>query len=174
MTGSLLACSSLLLQAQATPSGDIAIVVNSEVPIANLSFDDLRKLVLGDKQYWAGSLRITLLLRAPVARERDVVLRKVYDMNEAQFRQYWIGKVFRAETASGPKIVYSNATYVATWVQGVALPSRPEIAWRYVFLFGLVPAAVAFAVRMFVKEPERWKAARPAGIPAALNPSYIY
>jgi len=104
---SLLACSSLL-QADPTPSGDIAIVVNSEVPIGNLSFDDLRKLVLGDKQYWGGSLRVTLLLRAPVARERDVVLRKVYDMNEAQFRQYWIGKVFRAETASGPKIVYSN------------------------------------------------------------------
>jgi MFS family permease len=51
------------------------------------------------------------------------------------------------------------ATYVATWVQGVALPSRPEIAWRYVFLFGLVPAAVAFVVRFFVKEPERWKKA---------------
>ena len=108
VTGSLLACSSLVLQAQATPSGDIAIVVNSGVPIDNLSFDDLRKLVLGDKQYWAGSLRVTLLLRAPVARERDVVLRRVYDMNEAQFRQYWIGKVFRAETTSGPKIVYSS------------------------------------------------------------------
>src|SRR5438477_8957656 len=105
--GPLLACSALL-RAQPTSGGDIAIVVNSAVPIGNLSFDDLRKLVLGDKQYWAGSLRITLLLRAPVARERDVVLRKVYDMNEAQFRQYWIGKVFRAETASGPKIVYSN------------------------------------------------------------------
>jgi ABC-type phosphate transport system substrate-binding protein len=106
LTG-LLACSSLVVQAQANP-GDIAIVVNSEVPIDNLSFDDLRKLVLGDKQYWAGSLRVTLLLRAPVSREREVVLRKVYDMNEAQFRQYWIGKVFRAETATGPKIVYSN------------------------------------------------------------------
>jgi len=51
------------------------------------------------------------------------------------------------------------ATYVATWVQGVALPSRPEVAWRYVFLFGLVPAAVAFVVRFFVKEPERWQKA---------------
>src|SRR5262245_29814163 len=49
------------------------------------------------------------------------------------------------------------ATYVATWVQGVALPSRPEVAWRYVFLFGLIPAAVAFVVRYFVKEPERWQ-----------------
>jgi MFS family permease len=51
------------------------------------------------------------------------------------------------------------ATYVATWVQGVALPSRPEVAWRYVFLFGLIPAAVAFVVRFFIKEPERWQKA---------------
>jgi hypothetical protein len=28
-------------------------------------------------------------------------------MTEAQFRQHWIGKVFRADTPSGPKIVYS-------------------------------------------------------------------
>src|SRR5262245_47722835 len=38
------------------------------------------------------------------------------------------------------------ATYVATWVQGTAMPGNPEVAWRYVFLFGLIPAAVAFVV----------------------------
>src|SRR5262245_49136789 len=58
------------------------------------------------------------------------------------------------------------ATYVATWVQGVALPSRPEVAWRYVFLFGLVPAAVAFVVRFFVKEPERWQKAGATATPS--------
>ena len=51
------------------------------------------------------------------------------------------------------------ATYVATYVQGVAMPGSPEIAWRYVFLFGLIPAGVAFVVRFFIKEPERWKSA---------------
>jgi len=35
----------------------------------------------------------------------------------------------------------------------------PEVAWRYVFLTGLIPAAFAFIVRAFVKEPERWKSA---------------
>src|SRR6266567_5583983 len=110
MMGLLTACCGLLLEAQGTSGGDIAVVVNADVPIGNLSFDDIRRLVLGDKQYWPGNLRVTLLLRAPVARERDVVLRKVCDMNEAQFRQYWIGKVFRAESASGPKIVYSGGT----------------------------------------------------------------
>ncbi|MEO8072935.1 MAG: MFS transporter, partial [Acidobacteriota bacterium] len=33
----------------------------------------------------------------------------------------------------------------------------PATSWRYVFLCGLIPAFVAFAVRVFVKEPERWK-----------------
>jgi hypothetical protein len=108
LLGFLAADSGLLLQAQGTSGGDIAVVVNPDVPIENLSFEDVRRLVLGNKQYWPGNLRVTLLLRAPIARERDVVLRKVCDMNEAQFRQYWIGKVFRAEIASSPKIVYSN------------------------------------------------------------------
>src|SRR5437762_3365794 len=57
------------------------------------------------------------------------------------------------------------ATYVATWIQGVAFPSKPEVAWRYVFLFGLVPAAVAFIVRLFIKEPERWKKAAATAHP---------
>src|SRR5262245_43187700 len=111
LTGCLLTCRSTLLHAQAA-SSDIAIVVHSDVPVSNVSFDELRKLVLGDKQFWSGNLRVTLLLRAPVARERDVVLQKVYEMTEAQFRQYWIRKVFRAETAAGPKIVYSNEMIV--------------------------------------------------------------
>src|SRR5438876_3891287 len=49
------------------------------------------------------------------------------------------------------------ATIITYQVQGVYFKGSPEVAWRYVFLFGLVPAAVAFFVRLFVKEPERWK-----------------
>jgi MFS family permease len=58
------------------------------------------------------------------------------------------------------------ATRVNYWVQGVAMPANPEVAWRYVFLIGLVPAAVAFVVRFFVKEPERWKNAGVTESPA--------
>jgi MFS family permease len=50
------------------------------------------------------------------------------------------------------------ATFVTYRIQGVMFKAQPEIAWRYVFLCGLVPAAFAFVVRAFVKEPERWKA----------------
>jgi hypothetical protein len=43
-----------------------------------------------------------------VARERDVVLKVIYQMSEDQFKQYWVAKIFRAEAATPPKIVYSN------------------------------------------------------------------
>ena len=32
----------------------------------------------------------------------------IYQMSEAQFKQYWVAKIFRAEAASPPKIVYSS------------------------------------------------------------------
>ena len=49
------------------------------------------------------------------------------------------------------------ATYVTYFMEHTVFPGQPTVSWRYVFLFGLLPAAAAFFVRMFIKEPERWK-----------------
>jgi MFS family permease len=43
-------------------------------------------------------------------------------------------------------------------VAGSWLADSPSTSWRWVFLTGLAPAAVALVVRLFVKEPERWHA----------------
>jgi ABC-type phosphate transport system substrate-binding protein len=96
------------LFANAAPGADIAVVANKDVPVDNLTFAELRKILLGDRQFWSSSVRVTLLIHAPVARERDVVLKNVLEMSEAQFRQYWIGKVFRAESSVAPKTVDTN------------------------------------------------------------------
>ena len=103
-------CGRCLAGAPPAFAGDIAIVVRPDVPVDSLTFAELRRLMLGDRQFWASNLKVTLLVRAPGAREREVVLKSVYQMSEAQFRQYWIAKVFRAEAASGPRVVYSNET----------------------------------------------------------------
>lgn len=92
----------------ALAASDIAVVVHRDVPVDNLTFSELRKIVLGDRQFWSSNMRVTLLIRAPMARERDVVLKSVLQMTETQFRQYWISKVFRAESAAAPKATYSN------------------------------------------------------------------
>ena len=108
-----LLCSHSFAGNAAPATSDIAVVVHRDVPIDNLTFAELRKIALGDRQFWSSNLRVTLLIRAPVARERDVVLKNVLQMTEAQFRQYWIGKVFRAESAVAPKAVYSNEVSVS-------------------------------------------------------------
>jgi len=68
------------------------------------------------------------------------------------------------------------ATFVTTYLQGHVFKGTPETAWRYVFLTGLIPAIVAFIVRMFVKEPERWKRAADATharIAELFTPNYV-
>jgi ABC-type phosphate transport system substrate-binding protein len=94
--------------AQTVRGTDIAVVVHPDTPVDDLSLSEVRKVLLGERQYWNSKLPVVLLIRAPVARERDVVLRVIYQMSEAQFKQYWVAKIFRAEIASPPKIVYSN------------------------------------------------------------------
>jgi ABC-type phosphate transport system substrate-binding protein len=88
--------------------GDIAVVVHPDTPVSDLTLSDVRKVLLGERQYWSAKLPVVLLIRAPVARERDVVLRVIYQMSEEQFKQYWVAKIFRAEATTPPKIVYSN------------------------------------------------------------------
>jgi len=94
--------------AQSSARQPVAIVVNPKTNVTDLSFADLRRIFLGQQQFWPDRSKVTLLVRAPVARERAVVLDEIYRMDEDQFRQYWIGKMFRAEIAGGPKIVYSS------------------------------------------------------------------
>ena len=54
------------------------------------------------------------------------------------------------------------ASAVNHQIAGVWMLDSPETSWRWVFACGLLPAAVALLVRVFVHEPEKWKAARQA------------
>jgi len=105
---------SLLVQVSAVNADDaeaqspLAIVVHKSLPIDNLTLDELRSIFMADQQFWPNRTRITLLVRAPGADERSFVLDRIYQMSEAQFRQYWIAKMFRAEVPRGPKIVFSS------------------------------------------------------------------
>ncbi len=99
---------------------DVAVVVHPDTPVSNLNLTEVRKVFLGDRQYWSSNTPVVLLIRAPVARERNVVLNIIYQMSESQFKQYWIAKIFRAEAATAPKVVYSNdmANQLVTAIPG--------------------------------------------------------
>jgi len=61
------------------------------------------------------------------------------------------------------------ATGVNALIAGNLFAEVPEVSWRYVLIFGLLPAAVAFIVRTFIKEPERWQGVAAAAPPPRLR-----
>ncbi len=135
-----------------TASAPVAIVVHPSTSIDNLSFDELRRIFRGERQFWPDGSRITLLVRAPVAQERKLVLDRIYRMNEDAFRQYWIAKMFRAEVASGPKLVYSSdmARELVTAIPG-SIGFMPASAVgaevKVVKIDGRLPADPGYALR---------------------------
>ncbi len=94
------------VEAQTTEA--VAIVVHPQVAVDDLSLAQLKSIFMAEQQHWPDRSRITLLVRAAIAPERDLVLTEIYGMSEDRYRQYWIGKMFRSEVASGPKIVFST------------------------------------------------------------------
>jgi hypothetical protein len=147
----VLLCCALLAPLTAL-AADVALVVRTDVPIANLSFADVRKILLGDRQFWSPNLRVALLMPAPGAAEREVLLKMVYQMSEAQFRQYWIAKVFRAEAASGPRIVYSNdmALELAATIPGAVAfipPVQPPKNLKVLKVDGKLPGERGYPLK---------------------------
>jgi MFS family permease len=61
------------------------------------------------------------------------------------------------------------ATFVNWLIAGNWFKSQPEVSWRYVFLCGLIPAALAVAIRFFIKEPERWTEEAANHVPPKLQ-----
>ena len=124
----------LLLMASAggqrAAAADFAVIASRDVQVSNLSLADLRKLFLGDRQFWNSNLRVSLLVRAPVARERAVVVWTICKMSEAQFSQHWIGKVMRADCTVAPTLFSSNQNaleLVASTAGAVAIVNASQV-----------------------------------------------
>jgi hypothetical protein len=140
------------LPAQSQRPSGVAVIVNPDTPVSELSLDEVRKIFLGNRQYWTAKLPVVLLIRAPVARERDLVLQQIYQMNEAQFKRYWIAKIFRAESAAAPKVVYSNDVaneLTATMPGAIAFVDARDVrsGVKVVRIDGLLPDDPAYPLK---------------------------
>lgn len=107
----LLAGSPVSLAASPAAGADqtIAIIVNQSNPVDNCSFEDLRKIFLGEKSHWPNGRRITLVLSNPSLPERKVVLRDIYGMSEKNLNTHFIQGVFSGSILAAPKTLGSAA-----------------------------------------------------------------
>lgn len=102
---------------------DIAVVVNAGNPTDNVSLDELKKVLLGQQSRWKNKAKIAVVLRQPGARERTVLLVKVLQMTEQDFKKSWLGAVFRGEVDAEPFVVPSNgsaSSYLDVYPGGIA------------------------------------------------------
>jgi|GEM_PF-1186731 len=86
----------------------LAVIVSPKIGSAALSMGELRKIFQGDKPSWPSGQKVTVLMPSD-PKERDIVLKKIYQMTDAQYKQYWIAKVFRSEASGEPKSVSDSS-----------------------------------------------------------------
>jgi ABC-type phosphate transport system substrate-binding protein len=133
-----------LLSARET---SIAVVVNPGNSVRSISLAELRNIFLGTQQFWKDGTQIVPIVRAPSARERDVLLRRVVHMSELQFQHYWSKKPGRA-----PIVVVSNGMQVATVSKeagGIALVSTGDLhpGVKVLKVAGRLPGAAAYPLK---------------------------
>ncbi|HEB27063.1 MAG TPA: hypothetical protein ENI05_04725 [Porticoccus sp.] len=107
---------------QAAEEG-LAVIVHPGTAVDSLTEEQVSRIFRAEQQFWPDNTRITLLIRAPVSQGRTMALEKIYQMSEQGFRKYWISKMFKAEVASGPRVMYSTgmAASLVTAVPGAIL-----------------------------------------------------
>jgi ABC-type phosphate transport system substrate-binding protein len=88
-------------------NGAVAVVVNQKNPVLNISAAELRKLFTGERHAWPGGQPVRLIVRAPGAYERVVLLR-LLAMSESEYKEYWTAQVFRGEAQTEPITLFSN------------------------------------------------------------------
>jgi len=108
--GALLAslCGVAPRTAHAQASEPLAIVVNRNNPLNEISLVDLRRVFRGQRSRWSNGRRVTLVMRDPGTREREAILQSLYGVAEDDYRRTYMQAVFSGETTDAPKTLAST------------------------------------------------------------------
>jgi ABC-type phosphate transport system substrate-binding protein len=108
----------------------IAVIVNPGNSTSSISLAGLRHIFLGTQVFWKDGTQVVPVVRAPSARERSVLLRRVLHMSDQQFQQYWRKKRQSRQGGHAPIVVVSNGMQmemVSKESGGIALVATSDI-----------------------------------------------
>ena len=109
---------------------DVAVIVNPQNSLESISSAELRKIFAGEKLSWNSNTPIFMVVRAPQAHERDILLSRVLKMTESEYKQYWVKKVYSGEVPREPLALLSNGMQleaVRAEKGGIALISNADV-----------------------------------------------
>lgn len=94
-------------QPRVNPTQVLAIVVNRSNPIGNLSFGELRKIFLGERNHWPNGHRVAIAMLDYGQPERRTVLHSIYRMDEKGYQDYLLREMFQGDVFVSPKTLAS-------------------------------------------------------------------
>ena len=128
------------------------MIVNPQNQIESISSTDLRKIFAGEKRSWNSNIPVFVVVRAPQAHERDILLSHVLRMTESEYKQYWVKKVYSGEVPREPLALLSNGMQleaVRADKGGIALINLADVKQgvKVLKVDGKLPGAPAYTLR---------------------------
>lgn len=145
----LLALISLQAPAQ-EPKQRLFVIVSPAQSIVDVSLGDLRRIYLAQITRWPNRDRIVLVVPWVRSPESRIFLRQVVRMAEIDYAHYWIGAVFRGESAEVPLVARSSEEakrIVASRPDAIAVVSDESVLDRTVRVLtvdGKAPGAAGY------------------------------
>lgn len=97
-------------------AGDVAIIVNHENPVADLTFQELVELFRAGKPYWErwdhGEQRVYLVMQQAGTFEKKVVLKHIYKTDDEGLKRFWVTQIFNGKVSKYPAVLGSNESVV--------------------------------------------------------------
>ena len=109
----LMFLSILLAGARPGYGGEIAIIVNKENAIEDISFRELAMILKMEKKIWDDGKQIYLVTRESRSPEKEAILKTVYKMDEQELKKFWVVKIYQGSITSFPKVIVSNQSVKA-------------------------------------------------------------
>jgi hypothetical protein len=94
-------------------SGNVAVIVNKTAISPSISSRDLRSYILGEKEAWPNGQKVLAILLPTSSAESKVVLNKICNMSEGDFKRYFLQLAFQGKRVSVPRTLASAAAIKA-------------------------------------------------------------
>jgi len=87
---------------------EIAIVVNKDNPVDELTIREVAAIFELRQQFWKGGDRVYVIIQQARRAERNVMLKKVYRQTDEGLNKYLLQRMFTGEISDFPQIESSN------------------------------------------------------------------
>ena len=89
------------------------VIASPDVPVADLSLAECRRICLLERTIWKPGLQITLLLPEASQPARSFMLRHIYHRDDIELRRMFLEKLFQGRIDYAPKVAHSDREAVS-------------------------------------------------------------